>query len=96
MCQRPAGAVAALDGPDPLVPGLGVLAHRCVPGPVGDESTVAQQLLAPVDDLVRGIVAYSLWGSTPTMTCSMCGPAFARSDMDGEVGSPFLSHASSR
>jgi hypothetical protein len=37
--ERSAGTVASLDRPDPPWPGAGVLAHRCVAGPVGGEPT---------------------------------------------------------
>jgi len=51
--QRPAGAVAAFDRPDPLRPGLDVLAHRGVPDLVGAEPTRGQHRLPVVDDLDR-------------------------------------------
>jgi hypothetical protein len=52
--ERPAGAVAALDRPDPLGPGSGVLAHRDVAGLVGGEPPGPEPLLVFVDDLDRG------------------------------------------
>ena len=50
---RPA-PLAALDRPDPVRPGLRVLPHRGVAGPVGGEPTRPEQLLVLVDDLDRG------------------------------------------
>ena len=51
--QRPAGAVASLDRPDPLRPVLRIGPHRGVAGLVGAEPARAEQLLASVDDLDR-------------------------------------------
>jgi hypothetical protein len=49
--QRPAGATAAFDRPDPVRPGRNVLAHRGVARLVGIEPTRCQDLLASIDDL---------------------------------------------
>ena len=99
--QRPAGTVAALDRPDPLRPGLDVLAHRGVAGPVGGEPTRAEQLLVLVDDLDRGrqLVGIDPDDDVLSMCCSrLC--SFRCGRRGGhcyyEQGSPFLSHASSR
>jgi hypothetical protein len=49
--QRPAGAVTALDRPNPLRPGRDVFAHHGVAGLVGVEPASRQDSLAMVDDL---------------------------------------------
>ena len=51
--QRAAGAVAALDRPDPLPVGRDVFAHRRVAGLVGAEPAGRQDCLVVVDDLDR-------------------------------------------
>jgi hypothetical protein len=52
--QWAAGAVAALNRPDPLRPGLRVDPHRGIPDPVGSEPAGAEQSLVSVDDLDGG------------------------------------------
>lgn len=64
--ERPAGAVAALDCPDPFGPGARVLPHRCVAGPVSGEPTRAEHLLVLVDDLDG---RRQLVGIDPMITC---------------------------
>ena len=58
VCQQPlrqgtAGAVTALDRPNPLRPGRDVFAHHGVAGLVGVEPAGRQDSLAMVDDLDR-------------------------------------------
>ena len=48
------GTVRPFDGPDPVRPAAGVLAHGGVAGPVSGESTGAEQLFVLVDDLDGG------------------------------------------
>jgi len=60
--QWSAGAVAALDRPDPLPPLRHGVPHRVVPGLVGAEPAGRQHRLVIVDD---SMVADSWWGSTP-------------------------------
>jgi hypothetical protein len=52
--QRAAGAVAALDRPDPLGLGAGVLAHRRVASPIGRESPRPKRLLVLINDFDGG------------------------------------------
>jgi hypothetical protein len=51
--QRAAGAVAALDRPDPIRPPRHGSTHRRIPGPVGAEPAGGQHRLLTVDDLDR-------------------------------------------
>ena len=52
--ERTSNSVSALDGPDPVRPGLRVLPHRGVASLVGAESTRPQQRFVLIDDLDRG------------------------------------------
>lgn len=53
LCQWAAGAVAAFDRPEAVGPGLRILAHRGVAGPVRGEPARPQQLFVLVDNLDR-------------------------------------------
>ena len=89
--QRPAGSVAALDRPDPLRPGRGVLAHRCVAGPVGGEPARAQQLLTLVDDLDGGRQLVGIDPDDDVLHVLL--PPVLVPDVDGEVGIATTSRA---
>lgn len=104
LCERASSAVGPFDGPDPVRPGLRVAAHRGVAGTVGGEPARPKHLLVLVDDLDRG---RQLVGIDPDddLLCSLnhvlLPPVLVRLGRRGghcyyELGSPFLSHASSR
>jgi len=89
--QWGADAVASLDRPDPVGPGLRVRSHRGVAGLVGAEPTGAQEFLVTVDDLDRG---RQFVGIDPDDHLRHnTSPASPRTDQDGEVGSAATSCA---
>ena len=91
LCQRPAGAVGALDRPRPSRPRLDVRQHRRVPGPVGGEPALSELAFVVVDDLDR---RRQLVGIDPDDDAfHALAPACARTDVDGEVGSATTSRA---
>jgi hypothetical protein len=79
----PNGAVAALDRPHSVGPGLDVLAHRGVAGLVGGEPSRAKPLLVIVDDLDGG---RQLVGIDPADDVHhVLLPPVLVPDVDGEV-----------
>ena len=109
-CSPSSSSRCASGRPAPLLPStaqtrsgqaVDVLAHGRVAGPVGGEPPRAEQLLVLVDDLDRGrqLVGIDPDDHAVSMCCSrLC--SIRRGRRGGhcyyELGSPFLSHASSR
>ena len=98
--QWTAHAEAAFDCPLPFLPSAHVLPHRREAGLVGGEPAGTQEVLSLVDDLDRG---RQLVGIDPDYDSLHDALALCREWMGRrgghcyyELGSPLLSHASSR